>query len=68
MIDFKKRSFLKALTWRVSATLCTMSIVYIFTSKIILTLEVGGLEVITKMIFYYFHERIWEKIKWGRII
>jgi uncharacterized membrane protein len=27
--------------------------------------SIAGIEVITKMFFYYFHERIWSKIKWG---
>ena len=28
--------------------------------------SIAGIEVITKMFFYYFHERIWNKIKWGK--
>ena len=61
-----KRSVFKAISWRIVATLTTMSIVYMFTKKLILTLEVGIVEVMAKMCFYYFHERIWEKVGWGR--
>jgi len=28
--------------------------------------SIAVIEVITKMFFYYFHERIWNKIKWGK--
>ena len=28
--------------------------------------SIAGIEVVTKMFFYYFHERIWNKIKWGK--
>ena len=28
--------------------------------------SIAGIEVITKMFFYYFHERIWNKINWGK--
>jgi len=32
----------------------------------VLSFEVGAVEVITKLLFYYVHERIWLKVKWGR--
>ncbi|MGB2599473.1 MAG: DUF2061 domain-containing protein [Candidatus Omnitrophota bacterium] len=66
MKDSRKRSIGKTVSWRVVATLTTMTIVYLFTRKIIITLEIGLAEVIAKMLFYYLHERVWEKIKWGK--
>ncbi len=66
MIETHKRSIIKALSWRIIATFTTMGVVFIFTKKLILTLEVGFLEVTLKMLFYYLHERLWEKIKWGK--
>ena len=61
-----KRTAAKAISWRIIATLTTMTIVFLFTRKFILTLEVGAAEVISKMSFYYLHERIWNKISWGK--
>ena len=66
MIESHKRSVIKSVSWRAVATLTTMSIVYIFTRKLILTLEVGFFEIVAKMLFYYLHERIWGKVKWGK--
>jgi len=43
-----------------------MTIVFLFTRKIILSLSVGLVEVTAKMIFYYLHERTWHKISWGK--
>lgn len=60
------RTVAKAICWRAVATLTTMTIVFLFTRRFILTLGVGFAEVITKMIFYYLHERIWNKISWGK--
>jgi uncharacterized membrane protein len=60
------RTVLKAVSWRVVATLTTMTIVFLFTRKIILSLGVGLAEVIAKILFYYLHERIWNKISWGK--
>jgi uncharacterized membrane protein len=61
------RTVFKAISWRVIASLTTMAIVYILTRKWEITLGAGLLEAISKMIFYYFHERIWGKIGWGKV-
>ncbi len=66
-IESKKRSIAKTISWRICATFTTMTIVYIFTKEIGLSLGVGVLEVISKMILYYLHERGWGKATWGRV-
>jgi uncharacterized membrane protein len=60
------RSLLKALSWRVVATCATMSIVFAFTRKMVLSVGVGGVEVISKLILYYLHERLWGLSRIGR--
>ena len=61
-----KRSVIKAITWRAIATLTTMSLVYIFTGDLTLTGTVGVFDVALKLLFYYLHERTWNRIRWGR--
>lgn len=65
--ESSKRSFAKAIIWRIIATLTTIIIVFVFTGKLVLSIGVGFIEVISKLIFYYFHERMWGLIDWGRI-
>lgn len=60
------RTIVKSVSWRIVATLTTATIVYIFTRKWDLTLEITFFEVLCKIIFYYFHERIWNRIHWGQ--
>ncbi len=60
------RTVAKAISWRVVATLTTMTAVYIFTGEWFITIGVGIVEVVAKITFYYFHERIWHKISWGK--
>lgn len=60
------RTIVKSISWRVIATLTTITIVYIFTKKPLIALEVGFFEVIFKILFYYLHERGWGKIAWGK--
>lgn len=68
MVDTHKRSLIKTMSWRGLATLITVLIVYLFTRKLVLALEVGLFEVSAKLIFYYLHERIWERLNGGELI
>lgn len=61
-----KRSLLKTISWRVIGTLDTVLISYVITGGIEKALAIGGVELITKMILYFFHERAWNKINWGK--
>ncbi|WP_340063583.1 DUF2061 domain-containing protein [Ascidiimonas aurantiaca] len=54
-------SVLKALSWRIIGTLDTMIISYFLTGDIKIAFGIGSIEVISKMILYYFHERAWTK-------
>ncbi len=62
----KKRSIVKTISWRFLATLTTAIIVYMFTGQLILALSVGSIEVLAKIVLYFFHERMWNKINYGR--
>ena len=61
-----KRSFAKAISWRAIATSTTMALVFLFTGELSLAAGVGILDVISKLILYYGHERLWNLIKWGK--
>jgi uncharacterized membrane protein len=55
------RHILKAITWRVVGTIDTVLLGWLITGNLELGLKIGGVEVVTKMILYYVHERIWYK-------
>ena len=64
--ETKSRSIVKALSWRTWATLTTAALVFIFTGKLALALTVGLLEVFAKMGLYFIHERLWQRIGFGK--
>lgn len=64
--ETKRRSIVKAITWRTLGTIDTIVISYVLTGEITIALSIGGIEIFTKMILYFFHERIWNTIKWGK--
>ena len=57
----KDRSFIKTLTWRIVATLDTFLISWFITGSVIIGASIISLEVITKMVLYYLHEKAWFK-------
>ena len=60
------RSIAKALSWRVIGTLDTLIVSYILTGEISVAASIASIDFITKMILYFFHERAWNSIKWGK--
>jgi len=66
MIEKSYRSIAKSVSWRTIGTIDTIVISFIITGKPALAFSIGGIEVFTKMALYYFHERTWNKIDFGR--
>jgi uncharacterized membrane protein len=60
------RSFIKAVSWRVAGSIDTFVISLLVTGKFGLAGTIASVEVLTKIALYYFHERAWAIIPWGR--
>jgi len=61
----RKRHIAKTFTWRVVGTLDTMILAWVISGDPMVGLKVGGAEVITKIVLYYLHERVWYKLDYG---
>ena len=59
----KKRHILKTLTWRIIASTDTLLIGWFLTGSWKIGGSIAFIEIITKMVLYYFHERLWYKTK-----
>ncbi len=60
------RSIVKGISWRIVATSTTMVIVYIFFGNVELAIATGLLETVAKVGLYWGHEKVWQKIRWGK--
>jgi len=58
MVSYK-RHIAKTISWRIIGTLDTIILSGIITGSLTLGLAIGGVEVVTKMILYFLHERAW---------
>ena len=61
------RSIAKAISYRTCAALATTTIVFVFTRRIALSIGVGLVESVVKIICYYLHERVWSFINVGKV-
>jgi len=63
----KARSWAKAATWMTLATLSGFLLIYILTNELTMALSFASVNFIVKFILYYFHERGWDSVQWGKV-
>lgn len=61
-----RRSLVKSISWRILGTLDTICISWILTGAWQLALSIGGVELLTKMLLFFVHERLWNRVQWGK--
>ncbi len=61
------RSIAKSISWRITGTIDTLVLSWIITGEFKFAISIASAEVITKIILFYLHERIWNKIKFGKV-
>ena len=61
----KKRHLAKAITWRIVGTLDTMLLGWFISGDFKVGASIGLLELLTKMVLYYIHERAWYQSGFG---
>lgn len=61
-----KRSVIKTISWRIIGTLDTVLISWLITGTLKLAFSIGAIELVSKMILYFVHERVWNNINWGK--
>ena len=64
-METRRRTILKVISWRTTATLTTMTISYVITGNFDMALKIGFIEVIAKILFQYIHDRVWIGIPFG---
>lgn len=62
MSDTVKKTLLKSITWRVLGTIITSFSIYLASGSFTTSILVGGIDCVIKLIAYFFHERIWNKV------
>jgi len=66
VLETRRRSIVKALSWRLIATLITATVVFVMTGNFHIAAEIGLIDTCVKLGVYFFHERMWLRISYGR--
>ncbi len=61
------RSLLKSISYRITGTITTFIISYCVTGEIKFALSIMSVDFILKIAIFYFHERLWNEIKIGKV-
>ena len=66
MNDTNLRSIIKALSWRLTGTIDTFIVSFFVTGELLIAGSIASIEILTKIILFWMHERAWNNVKWGR--
>jgi uncharacterized membrane protein len=67
MAENHYRSVVKAISWRATGTVDTILISFLITGQASAAFKIGFVELFTKIALYYVHERIWNRLSFGRL-
>ena len=67
-MDTHRRSFLKTISWRLVATVITAVVTLALTGRIDYAVTVGLGDTFVKFFIYFLHERMWSRIRFGRLV
>ena len=66
MIDSNNRSIAKTISWRLTGSFSTFMISYLILGSFSIAGSIAIIQIIANTLLYYLHERVWNKIDWGR--
>jgi uncharacterized membrane protein len=64
--DDAVRSLAKAISWRLTGTIDTFIISWIITGEPLIASGIAFTEIMTKIALFWAHERVWNRIQWGK--
>jgi uncharacterized membrane protein len=65
ILNANKRHLVKTFSWRAIGTLDTIMLAWLITGNPLTGLKIGGAEVLSKMVLYFGHEKLWYRINYG---
>jgi uncharacterized membrane protein len=64
--DTASRSIAKTISWRLTGSFATFGISYLITGDLTISSSIAVIQITVNTLLYFLHERIWNKIRWGR--
>jgi uncharacterized membrane protein len=68
IFETRRRSIVKALSWRILAGFITAAVALTMTGELKFAAEIGLIDTLVKLVIYFGHERVWNRIGYGRVV
>jgi uncharacterized membrane protein len=65
--ETRRRSMAKAISWRIMAAFITSGVALAMTHQLEFAAKIGAIDTSVKLLIYFVHERVWNKVKFGRV-
>jgi uncharacterized membrane protein len=65
-MDTSRRSLVKTLSWRLTGSGATFLISYLIAGNFAVAGTIAVIQLVSNTVLYFVHERVWNKIGWGR--
>lgn len=66
MIETAKRSLAKTVSWRITGSGATFGISYLISGNFAIAGTIAGIQLVANTVLYFIHERIWNRVNWGK--
>jgi uncharacterized membrane protein len=66
-LETRRRSVAKAISWRIFAAIITTCVALAMTGQLEFAAKIGLIDTAVKLLIYFLHERVWNKIDYGRV-
>jgi uncharacterized membrane protein len=65
--ETRRRSIAKSISWRIMAAFITAGVALAMTHQLEFAAKIGAIDTSVKLLIYFVHERMWNKVKFGRV-
>jgi uncharacterized membrane protein len=66
-LELRRRSLVKSISWRIFAAIIPACVVLVMTGRADFAATVGLVDTTVKLGIYFLHERVWDRIPYGRV-
>lgn len=66
MNDSTARTVVKTVSWRIMGSGATFLISFFMTGNFAIAGTIAGIQIVANTVLYYIHERLWNKLSWGK--
>lgn len=64
--SMRRRSVTKAISWETISTVVQFGLAYAMFGSVNMCIAFAFISFVVKLVMFYYHERVWHQIPWGK--